>query len=129
MFVSDDTFQRKCLFNGEIMFYSAFKKDTEKFVLLNWSERLDKNYWEVQGWENFKYVSITKTTFWRAWNIDYENNCAHLKMKGSFQLYNLVHDFWKKKYHRVHVSSPWCMHAPKFSTRHTASPLNYLSAL
>ena len=30
--VSDDVFKRKCLFNGEIMFYSAFKKDTEKVV-------------------------------------------------------------------------------------------------
>ena len=33
--VSDDVFKRKCLFNGEIMFYSALKKDTEKVVLLN----------------------------------------------------------------------------------------------
>ena len=33
--VSDDVFKRKCLFNGEIMFYSAFKTDTEKVVLLN----------------------------------------------------------------------------------------------
>ena len=30
-----DVFKRKCLFNGEIMFHSAFKKDTEKVVLLN----------------------------------------------------------------------------------------------
>ena len=34
--VSDDVFKRKCLFNGEIMFYLAFKKDTEKVVLLNY---------------------------------------------------------------------------------------------
>ena len=33
--VSDDVFKRKCLFNGEIRFYSAFKRDTEKVVLLN----------------------------------------------------------------------------------------------
>ena len=33
--VSDDVFKRRCLFNGEIMFYSASKKDTEKVVLLN----------------------------------------------------------------------------------------------
>ena len=34
--VSDDVFKRKkCLFNGEIMFYSGFQKDTEKVVLLN----------------------------------------------------------------------------------------------
>ena len=32
--VSDDVFKRKCLFNGEIMFHSAFKKDTEKVLLL-----------------------------------------------------------------------------------------------
>ena len=37
--VPDDVFKRKFLFNGEIMFqlslHSAFKKDTEKVVLLN----------------------------------------------------------------------------------------------
>ena len=32
--VSDDVFKRKCLFNGEIIFYSALKKDSEKVVLL-----------------------------------------------------------------------------------------------
>ena len=31
----DDVFKRKCLFNGEIMLHSVFKKDTEKVVLLN----------------------------------------------------------------------------------------------
>ena len=30
--VGDDVFKRKCLFNREIMFYSAFKKGTEKSV-------------------------------------------------------------------------------------------------
>ena len=33
--VADDVFKRKFLFNGEIMFHSAFKEDTEKVVLLN----------------------------------------------------------------------------------------------
>ena len=33
--VPDDVFKMKCLFNGEIMFHSAFKKNTEKVVLLN----------------------------------------------------------------------------------------------
>ena len=33
--VSDDVFKRKCLFNGKTMFHLAFKKDTEKVVLLN----------------------------------------------------------------------------------------------
>ena len=33
--VSDDVFKRKCLFYGEIMFYSSFNKDTEKVALLN----------------------------------------------------------------------------------------------
>ena len=33
--VPDDVLKRKCLFNGEITFHSAFKKDTEKVVLLN----------------------------------------------------------------------------------------------
>ena len=33
--VPDDVFKRTFLFNGEIMFHSAFKKDTEKVVLLN----------------------------------------------------------------------------------------------
>ena len=30
-----DMFKRKCLCSGEVMFHSAFKKDTEKAVLLN----------------------------------------------------------------------------------------------
>ena len=33
--VPDDVFKRKCLFNEKIMFHSAFKKDTEKVVLLS----------------------------------------------------------------------------------------------
>ena len=32
--VPDDVFKRKCLFNREIMFHSAFKKDTEKVVTM-----------------------------------------------------------------------------------------------
>ena len=32
--ISDDAFKRKCLFNGEVMFYSGFKQDTVKVVLL-----------------------------------------------------------------------------------------------
>ena len=32
--VSNDVLKRKCLFNGELMFRSAFKMDTEKVVLL-----------------------------------------------------------------------------------------------
>ena len=56
-----------------------------------------------------------------AWNIDYENNCAHLKVKGSFhsamQIWFMISE---KKYHKVHITSPWCMHAPKVSTRHSA---------
>ena len=35
--VSDDLLKTKCLFNGEIMFYSAFKKYTKKVVLFNWN--------------------------------------------------------------------------------------------
>ena len=30
-----DVFKKKCLFNGEIMFHLAFKKDTETIVLLD----------------------------------------------------------------------------------------------
>ena len=33
--VPDNVFKRTCLFNEETMFHSAFKKDTEKVVLLN----------------------------------------------------------------------------------------------
>ena len=33
--VPGDVFKRKCLVNGEIMFHSAFNKDTEQVVLLN----------------------------------------------------------------------------------------------
>ena len=38
---------------------------------------------------------ITKYPLRGAWNIDYESNCAYLKVKGSilFSYANLVHDF------------------------------------
>ena len=80
------------------MFHSAFEKDTEKVVLLEvkaWYKLLSGS-----GLKKFCVRSYHQTSFWGAWNIDYENNCDHLKMKGSFpdfiQLHNLVHDFWKK---------------------------------
>ena len=39
---------------------------------------------EVQGSKNFVHGSITKhPRGMDGWNINYENNCAHLKMKGS----------------------------------------------
>ena len=78
--VSDDVFKRKCLLNGEIMFHSAFIKEFWRIFIR--SERLDTNYCQSQGWKNFVCISITK--HWEAWNISFENNCAHLKMKDSF---------------------------------------------
>ena len=30
--ISDDVFKRKCLFNGELMLHSTFKKDAEKVL-------------------------------------------------------------------------------------------------
>ena len=64
---------------------------------------------------------FTKYPLRGAWNIDCENNCAYLKVKGSFhsamQIWFMIS---QKKYHKVHVTSPWCMHAPKVSTRHSA---------
>ena len=61
------------------------------------------------------------------WNIDCENNCAHLKVKGSF---HSAMQFWfmisEKKYHKVHISSPLCMHAPKVSSRQSKLPLDAL---
>ena len=80
--VNDDVFKRKCLFNEEIMFHSAFKKNTLKVVLL-----------EVKGListivkfraEQFCVHSDHQIYFWRAWNISYENKCAYLKMKEPF---------------------------------------------
>ena len=83
------------MFNGEIMFHSAFKKDTEKVVF---SERLDTNYCQIQGWKSFAYISITENTF-EGHEISVTKTivliCEH----------NLVHDFWTKS-HKVHVSSP-----------------------
>ena len=34
--VNNGVFKKKCLFNGEITFHSAFKKDTEKVVLFRY---------------------------------------------------------------------------------------------
>ena len=93
------------------------------------NERLDTNYCQVQGWKLFAYVSITKRTF-EGHEISITKKIVLIwKWKAHFiQLHNLVHNFWRK-YHKVHVSSPWCMHALKVSTRdpkNSFNPLNYL---
>ena len=55
--------------------------------------------------------------------MSYENNCAHLKMKGELHSATTQFGSWflLKKNHKVHVSSPWCMRALKVSRRHTIS--------
>ena len=61
--VSDEVFLNKGVVgNGEIMFQSAFKKGYWKSCFIR-SERIDTSYCQVQDWENFVYVSITKHPF------------------------------------------------------------------
>ena len=97
------------------MFYSAFKKDTEKVVIKLDVKVLLKIIEKFRDEKTF-CMFVSPNIFLRgAWNINYKNNCTHEKRKAHFiQLYNLVQD------HKVHIFSTWCMHAPKFSTRYTA---------
>ena len=61
--VSDEVFLKEGVVgNGEIMFHSAFKKGYWKSCFIR-SERIDTSYCQVQDWENFVYVSITKHPF------------------------------------------------------------------
>ena len=121
--VNDDVFKKKCLFNGKIIFHSAFKKDTEKVVLFR--------YWKWKAWckllsssglKKFCVRFYHQASSWGAWwNISYKSNCAHLKMKNSSHSATQF-GWWslkKKKKSQVHISSPWCMHAPNVETRHT----------
>ena len=88
------------MFNGEIMFHSAFEKDTLKGCVIR-SERLDTNYCWVQGWKSFVYVSITKHPFKGHQILITKTILLIWKRKAHFiQLHNLVHDFWKKKFTR-----------------------------
>ena len=106
---SDDVFKTKCLFNGEIMFYSAFKKDTEK-VLLKW-----KAWYKLLSSSGL-YVSILLRGMkyqLRKQLCTFENEIPIL---FSYSIWFLISE---KTYHKVHVSSPWCMHALKVSRRHT----------
>ena len=81
----DDVFKRKCLFNGKVMFQSALKKDTEKVVLFCYLKRKAWcNLLSSPGLKKFCACFYHQTIFWGAWNISCENDCAHLKMKGSF---------------------------------------------
>ena len=85
------------MFNGEIMFHSAFEKYTWKGCVIE-SERCDTNYCQVQGWKSFVYVSITKHPFDEGHQILITKTIVLIwKWKAHFiQLHNLVHDFWKK---------------------------------
>ena len=88
-------------------------------MLLQVKEWLDTNYCQVQDWQTFLHVSITHQISFIVRGTKYcgRKRLAMIiwKWKGSFQ----VHDFGWQKYHKVHVSSLWCPHAPKISTRHT----------
>ena len=78
----------------------------------------------------FVCVSITKDSF-EGHEVSVTRTMVLIwKWKAYLtQPHNFVHDFWKKKYHKMLFSSPRCMHASKVSTRHTQNffqPLNYL---
>ena len=69
-------------------------------MLLLVKERLDSNYCQVQDWKVFLFISyMHQTSFRGAQNILYKKRLASdmliWKWKGSFQVHNLVHDFWK----------------------------------
>ena len=77
-------------------------------------------YWKRKAWYRLLSSSGLKkncvcfhhqASFWSLWNISYENNCAHLKMKANF--------ISATQYHKVHVFSPWWMLVLKVSRRNT----------
>ena len=78
------------------------------------------------GMKDFVYVSIAKHPF-EEHGISVKN-CAD----NEERLISFCCTIWfmisEKKYHKVHISSPWCMQeVPKVSTKHTKffQPLNY----
>ena len=78
--ISDDVFKRNCLFNGELMLHSTFKIDAEKVLYVTKLEekgliKINENF----RTENLCVLFYRQTSYWGAGNINYENNCAHLK--------------------------------------------------
>ena len=85
-------------YNGEITFH--LKRVLKKLCY----------YW----WKNGLITIMHQTFFWRA---GYKGLAMLIwKWKGSFQVHDLVHDFWKKCL-EVHVS----LLSPKVPTRHTTN--------
>ena len=87
------------------MFHSVFKKDTEKgfFILLVEMKGLIQIIFKFRAkkfWVRFN----RQTSFWQAWSISYESNCAENKERLIlFSCTIWVHDFWKK-HHEMQVS-------------------------
>ena len=119
--VSDDVFKTKCLFNGEIIFYSAFKKDTEK-VLLKW-----KAWYKLLSSSGL-YVSITRHPF-EGHEISVTKAIVHIWKWNTnlIQLLNLVLDIWKNIsqgacfFTVVHA----CTKSLKEAHKMFSEPLNY----
>ena len=99
------------------MFHSAFEKDAEKVVLL-----VVKGL--IQIFVKFRAEKVLRTFL--SPNILLMRGIKYWLQKQlcSFENERLIHSITQfgslflKKYHKVHVSSPQCMHAPEVSKRH-----------
>ena len=122
------------MFNGKIIFY--LKRRLKRLCYYKWktwykllsSSGLKKNLCTflssaihpLKGAQNIAighqvwYNNTLKTNELKVY-ISLKKNKLICLAKGSFQLHDLINDFWKK-YYGVHVCSPWCCkHVPKVS--------------
>ena len=88
----------------------TFKKETEKIVSLQMKGLVHFYHPPVilfeRGTKYCRAAILWKGTNWKF---------IFLWRKASFQLHDLINDFWKK-YYGIQVSSPWwCAHVPKVS--------------
>ena len=104
--VSDDVFKRKWRNNISFSIYKGYSKG---HVIISRSERFDIDYYPVQSWRNFRYVAFTKHPF-EGHGISVTKTIVLIwKWKTNFIWFTISSE---KTYQKVHVSSPWCMHAP-----------------
>ena len=79
---SDHVFKRE-KFNGEIMFHW---KRTNDCIFT--SERLDKNYCEIQSWRNFAHICIVhQTYFWEEQDLAQKQLCSNERNKLKVYIY------------------------------------------
>ena len=106
----------KKMFNGEIMFYSAFEKDTEK-VVLSEVKGLIQIIVKVKA-ENVSRKFLSPNILLRGMKYWLQKQ---LRSFENERLISFSYTIWFmiSEKNIVHVSSPWRVDAPEVSMRHT----------